>query len=599
LDGLAASGIKANVANATASPPPWFSRLYPETLPMLADGSRLWPGARQAFCPSSPIFREHALRLTTKLAERYADHPALAMWHVSNEIGGHNALCYCDVSAAAFRRWLEDRYGDLDRLNETWGTSFWSQRYSEWGQILPSRQAATFGNPAHALDFRRFSSDACLAIYIAERDALRKVTPDIPITTNLMPNHRELDYWAWAPEVDVVAVDHYLNSAEPEAHIELAFSADVSRGLAGGAPWMLMEHSTSAVNWQPRNIPKQPGEMIRNSLQHVAHGADSVMFFQWRASRIGAEKYHSAMVPHAGTDTKIWREIVELGGILERLQEVAGTTLSADVAMLYDWESRWALDAPSHPSVDVKYLDQVHSLYRALWGAGVTVDVIPPEANLAGYRLVVVPSLYIASAVTAGNVEQFIAAGGAAIVTYMSGIVDEHLRVYEGAFPGAFRAALGVRVEEFFPLRDGEQVALDDGASADVWCELMHLAGATALSSFVDGPLPGAPAVTAHEHGDGTAWYVGTRLEQEAVNRLVGNVLKKLKIKPPISMVTAPAGLEVTRRTGPEGSYLFIINHGTETAHVMAQGHELIADRKLAGTLSLRGGAVAVVKEEN
>jgi beta-galactosidase len=413
-----------------------------------------------------------------------------------------------------------------------------------------------------------------------------------------MPNHREFDYWSWAPEVDVIAVDHYLKAFDPEAHVELALTADVSRGLAGGEPWMLMEHSTSAVNWQPRNVAKQPGEMIRNSLQHVARGADSVMFFQWRASRFGAEKYHSAMVPHAGTDSKVWREVVELGQILERMGNVAGTTLTAEVAFVFDWQSQWALETRSHPSVDVKYLDQVYSLYRAFWNAGITVDIVAPEADLADYRLVVLPSLYVASETTATNIEQFVLCGGNAVVTYMSGVVDENLHLFEGAFPGAYRDVLGVRVEEFFPLREGEAVSLDDGARADVWCELIHLEGAAALSRFVDGPLPASPSVTVHQHGAGSAWYIGTRLEQEAVNRLIRDVLKTLKIKPPIPMVTAPVGLEVTRRTGAEGSYLFLINHGSETAHVRAKGHDLVSDRQLTGTLSLQGGAVAVVREE-
>lgn len=598
MDGLAAAGIDANLANATASPPPWFSTCYPESLPMLADGSRIWPGARQAFCPSSPVFREHALRLTHKIAERYADHPALAMWHVSNEIGNHNAMCYCDVSAAAFREWLEDRYGDLDRLNEAWGTAFWSQRYSEWRQILPPRQAASFGNPTQDLDFRRFSSDACLDVYRVERDALRSVTPNVPITTNITPNHREFDYWSWAPELDVVAADHYLKAFDPEAHIELAMTADVSRGLAGGEPWMLMEHSTSAVNWQPRNVAKQPGEMLRNSLQHVARGADAVMFFQWRASRFGAEKFHSAMLPHAGTDTRIWREVTELGELLGRLDEIVGTRLDAEVALLFNWESGWALDRPSHPSVDVEYFDRVQSLYRGFWEAGVTVDVVGPDADLTGYRLVLVPSLYLISQSTATAIDGFITAGGAAIVTYMSGIVDENLHILAGAYPGALRDVLGVRVEEFYPLREGESVALDDGSRADVWCELVHLEGAIALSRYVDGPLPEAPAITSHEHGAGRAWYLATRLEQDAVNRLVRDVVKILTVRAPIPMVTTPAGLEVTRRIGPDRSYLFLINHGTETAHLRANGHELLKDRELTGTLSLQGGSVAVVREE-
>jgi beta-galactosidase len=322
------------------------------------------------------------------------------------------------------------------------------------------------------------------------------------------------------------------------------------------------------------------------------------MFFQWRASRFGAEKYHSAMVPHAGTDSKVWREVVELGQILERMGEVAGTTLTAEVALVFDWQSQWALETGSHPSVDVRYLDQVYALYRAFWDAGVTVDMVSPDADLGGYRLVVLPSLYIASETTATNIERFVQAGGNAVVTYMSGVVDENLHLFEGAFPGAYREVLGVKVEEFFPLRASEKVKLDDGSHADVFTELIHLEGATALARFVDGPLPGSPAVTVHEHGAGSSWYIGSRLEQEAVNRLIRDVLKTLKLKPPIPMVTAPAGLEVTRRAGPDRSYLFVINHGSETAHLRANGWDLVADRQLTGTLSLQGGTVAVVREE-
>lgn len=600
MDRLAASGIGANLSNATASPPPWFSHRYPETLPMLRDGTRLWPGSRQAFCPSSPIYREHALALTTTIAERYAAHPALAMWHVSNEIGGHNARCYCDASAAAFRDWLRVRHGDLGRLNDAWGTSFWSQRYSDWDEILPPLQAPSFRNPTHILDFQRFSSDACLRTYVAERDVLRTITPTIPITTNFVISRfaSNLDYSSWAPEVDIVANDHYLDASDPAAHVELALAADASRGLAAGRSWMVMEHSPSATNWQPRNVAKQPGEMIRNSLQHVARGADGVMFFQWRASKAGAEKYHSAMIPHAGADTKIWREAVELGGILNRLGDAVGSTLSADVALVFDWESWWALDAEAHPSIDVTYLDRVHALYRSLWEAGVTVDVVPPDRDLSPYRLVVLPMLYVADRETAQRLDRYVAAGGSIIVTYMSGIVDENLHVYLGGYPGAFRECLGIRVEEFFPLREDERVTLDDGGSADTWCELLHLEGAVSLANYVDGPLPGVPAVTSHRYGDGNAWYVATRLDRDATDRLIRDILTATDIKPPIPMVTAPAGLEATRRIGERHSYLFLINHGDETAHVRTTGRDLASDRDVAGTLSLKGGMVAVIREE-
>ena len=318
-------GIGINLGTATASPPPWFSAEYPESLPTMSDGTTREFGGRQAFCPSSPAYREHSLALVEKIAERYGAHPAVRLWHVSNEIGCHNAHCYCDISSVAFRGWLKDRYGSIEALNAAWGTSFWSQRYASWDHIRTPRLTVSTGNPGQALDFMRFSSDELLAHYKAEQAILRKHS-SAPITTNFMvtAHIRNQDYWAWAPHMDVIANDHYLDHRLGDPRAELSFAADATRGLAGGRPWMLMEQATSAVNWQPLNIAKAPGEMIRNTLSHVARGADGISFFQWRASLQGSEKFHSAMLPHAGTDSTVWREVVELGGMLTKMAEVTG-----------------------------------------------------------------------------------------------------------------------------------------------------------------------------------------------------------------------------------------------------------------------------------
>src|SRR5690606_11022684 len=307
MDLLHDAGVAVDLATATASPPPRFSHRYPESLPVDADGRRLTYGSRQAFCPSSPAYREAALALAGALADRYRDHPALAMWHVHNEYGCHNPRCYCDISAAAFRDWLRDRYGDLATLNEAWGTSFWSQRSTGSEQVQPPRATTTIPNPTHLLDFQRFCSDALLALFKAERDLLQQRTPGVPVTTNLMATGdlAVLDYWRWAPELTgpdrLVSMDHYIVPGDPvEPPAQVAYGADRTRSLADG-PWLLMEHSTSALSWRPYNPAKPPGQLARDSLSHVARGSEGALFFQWRASRYGAEKWHSAMVPHAGT----------------------------------------------------------------------------------------------------------------------------------------------------------------------------------------------------------------------------------------------------------------------------------------------------------
>lgn len=596
VDLLHANGIGVNLGTGTASPPPWLTTAHPELLPVMADGTTRWPGGRQHWCPSSPVFRERALALVDAVARRYGDHPAVQLWHVSNELGCHNALCYCDVTAAAFRRWLADRYGSVAALNRAWGTAFWSQRYTDWAEVLPPRLTISTPNPTHVLDFHRFSSDELLGYYRAEAEVIRRHS-SVPVTTNFMvtAHQRDMDYWAWAPEMDVVANDHYLDHRLPEPAIELAFAADTTRGLAGGRSWLLMEHATSAVNWQPVNVAKAPGEMLRMSLSHLARGADGLCYFQWRASPQGAEKFHSALLPHAGTDSKVWREALELSRVLEALPDVIGTTVRHDVALVFSYESWWAADGEGRPTTLVDYLQQVHALYAALRTAGVGVDVVAPGQPLGGYRLVVVPHLYLVRDAEAAVVEDFVAGGGHALVTFFSGVVDEDDRVRLGGYPGAFRTVLGVVVEEFHPLLAGQVVRLDDGTTASLWTEDVRTTTAKAVTHLADGPLAGAPAVTRNQHGDGTAWYVATHLDPDAAAALVRTVAAEAGVAPADG---AGRDVEVVRRTADDRSFLFVINHSQDAVDVPARGHEVVTGADVGPVLQVPAGAVRVVREE-
>ena len=610
MDLLHEGGIAVDLATATASPPPWLSRAYPETLPVDREGRRMWPGGRQAWCPSSATFRDLALTLVEKMAARYAGHPALAMWHVSNELGCHNVHCYCDVSAAAFRRWVARRYGDVETLNEAWGTTFWSQHYADLGEVLPPRIGTAIPNPTQQLDYARFSSDELLDYYRAERDVLRRTTPQVPVTTNFMVmNHTTgMDYWSWAPEMDLVSQDHYVDHRVADPVHELAFSGDLVRGLSGGGPWFLMEHSTSAVNWQQVNLAKQPGELLRTSLAHVARGADAVGYFQWRASRAGAEKYHSALVPHAGTDTKVWREVCRLGGILDRAADLAGTRVEpARVAMIFDWSARWAADLDSHPSRLVRYMDQPEALHRALWSRGIAVDFVRPGQDLSGFDIVLVPSLYLVDDQAAETVSRFAAAGGHVVVTYFSGLVDENDHIRLGGYPGAFRDLLGISTEEFFPLRAGESVRLEPSAdgpdagpgSADwtgtVWTELTHLRGAEAVAAYVDGPVEGHPAVTRHRAGEGVAWYVGTALDEDALSALLGRIADEAGVRP---LVPTSPGVEVVRRRAEDRSFLIVLNHTGAAVDIPAEGFDLVSEAAVSGSLRVPPGGCALVREQ-
>jgi beta-galactosidase len=587
---LHGAGIAVDLATPTAAPPAWFFRRHPEARLVSREGHVLGGGARQSFCPSSPAYREAAAGITRRLAERYADHPALTLWHAHNEYGGANPACYCVTSAEAFRGWLRNRYGGLPALNEAWGTSFWGQRYGDWAEIEPPRAAPTAVNPAQQLDFLRFCSDEHLACFRAERDLLHRATPDVPVTTNFMiANCKWIDYWRWSAEVDVVSNDHYLQAERADNHIELAMAADLTRSVAGGRAWLLMEHSTGAVNWQPRNVAKLPGEMRRNSFAHVARGAESVLFFQWRASRFGAEKFHSAMLPHGGTGTRIWRDVVRLGAELANLDELVGTRVAADLAIVWDWQSWWALELEWRPSVDLSYLDRMSTFYDRVWRSHRTADFVHPEGDLRGYPLVLVPSLYLTTKSAAENLTAYVRSGGTLVVSYFSGVVDEHDTVHPGGHPGALRDLLGLEVEEFLPLRQGERVGLERGMSGDVWAERIELAGAEAWIRYVDGPATGGPAVTRHRVGDGVAWYVSTRLggaDLDAVLREAG--------------VTddgdVPDGVEVVRRVGDSASYLVAINHGDRDVELPGAGKELLTGAPCHGFLPVPAGEVRVLR---
>jgi len=596
---LHAAGIRINLGTGTASTPAWLTTAHPEILPVVEDGTRRYPGGRQAWCPSSPVYRDAALALVDAVAARYGSHPAVALWHVSNELGCHNALCHCDESAAAFRTWLQDRYGTVEAVNRAWGTAFWSQSYYEWDEILTPKATLSSRNPGQMLDYHRFSSDALLAHYRAEAAAIRAHS-EIAITTNFMVTaHIEnLDYWSWAGEMDVIANDHYLDHRLGDPRSELAFAADLSRGLAQGSPWILMEHSTGAVNWQPLNKPKAPGEMIRNSLTHVARGADGVCFFQWRASVQGSEKFHSAMLPHAGTDSAVWREVVELGGIVERLAEVSGSRVVSDVAVLFSWESWWATQSETRPSQALGYLDQVHASYRALHANGLTVDVVAPGADLSDYRMVVVPGLHLMSEADAAVLTAWIDAGGTALVTFSTAIVDENDRVYTGGYAGPLREALGLHIEEFAPVAPEVSLTLSDGSTARLWSERSRTVTAEVEASFTDGPAAGMPALTRNDWGQGAAWYLATLPSEADYRDLVARVAAAAGVAPAAVVEPRSRDLEIVRRRGELASYLFVINHGETDVHVDSDGVDLVTGTPVAGRATVPAGAVRIIREE-
>ena len=607
MDLLAENGIYACLATATASPPAWMAAEFPDTLAVDENGVPYSHGSRQHYSPCSETYRRFCAELVRRLAERYKDHPALAAWHVNNEYGCHVSRCYGEETARRFREWLKKRYGTLDELNERWGTNFWSQRYYDWDHIPLPRKTPTYANPGQQLDYARFMSDMLLECFLNECRILREITPDVPVTTNFMAFFKPADYFRWAEHLDIIAWDNY---PEPTAGVPVGAASqhDLMRSLRGGQPFLLMEQAPSQVNWRPFNPVKRPGVMRLWSYQALARGADGIMFFQWRQSRAGAEKFHSGMVPHSGENSRVFREVRELGRELKRLGEIVGTRVQADVAIVFDWPNWWALELDSHPSSFLRYAELVLHVYRPLFEANFAVDFVRPDGDFSRYRLVVAPALYLMPTGWENRFERYVADGGRLLVTFFSSIVDENDRVHLGGYPAPLRRLLGLTVEEFDPMPpDGRnRIAMTDRAGfageydCSLWADVIALEGAEPLAVFRHDFYAGRAAVTRHAFGRGVAYYVGTLPEAEAMKRLLRGILDEAGVLP---VLETPQGVEATVRRSEDGArYLFLLNHnGRSEAVALPAGvhHDLLSGRALAGTLELPPNGVAVMRLSN
>ncbi|HYG75293.1 MAG TPA: beta-galactosidase [Planctomycetota bacterium] len=604
MDLLAKNAIFADLATASASPPPWLARLHPESLPQNASGTRYFPGARQHYCPNSAAYKSRAAELTRRLARRYKDHPALAMWHINNEYACHVSECFCDVCAAEFRVWLQARYGLIDELNRAWGTAFWSQQYSTWNEILPPRKAPTFCNPAQQLDYKRFMNDSVFELCLSEANILKQITPGLPLTTNFMGWFKPLDYFQWAKALDFVSWDSYPDPSLGMSEVaNAAANHDLMRSLKGGQPFVLMEQAPSAVNWRTVNVPKPPGLMRLWSYQALAHGADGILYFQWRAAQAGAEKFHSGMVPHAGENTRVFSEIKQLGHELKKLDGILDSRVPAQVAIVMDWQSRWALELDSHPA-PLQYVQQLRHYYDAMRELNIAVDFVAPEGDFSPYKLVLAPALYLVRYGGAENVRMFVARGGTFLTTFFSGIVDENDTVQTGGYPLLLRDVLGVWVEEWDPFPPGRRGTVQvhgsrDLVACDTWGEVVHLCGAKVLATFADGWYAGKPALTLNKVGEGRAFYCATQFERGFTLGLLENICADLKIAPPLEKI--PSSIEVCVRSKPEADYLFVLNHSDMPQTVKLQkwkGVDLLSGKKAAGTLKLGPFGVAVIESK-
>lgn len=599
------NGLKVCMATSTAAHPAWMARKHPDILRVKHNGMKRKFGARHNSCPNSPTYRKYSVALAGKLAERYKECDNIVAWHISNEYGGE---CYCENCEKAFRGWLKKKYGTIDELNRVWNMSFWGHTLYDFDDVvLPNMLSEEFAwdgirtnFQGISLDYNRFNSDSMLECFQMEYEAVKKYTPDIPVTTNLMGSYKPLDYQKWGKYMDFISWDNYPGYDSYPAQV--AMQHDLMRGLKQGKPFALMEQTPSVSNWHIYCKLKRPGVMRLWSYQAVAHGADTVMFFQMRRSIGACEKYHGAVIDHVGNEnTRVFREITQLGKELDQIgSEILGAKEDAKVAIVFDWDNWWAAEFSAGPSRLINYCQEVGRYHRALSEQNISLDFVSVDDDLSSYKLVIAPLLYMCKDGFDEKIRSYVKNGGSFVTTYFSGYVEDHDLVITGGYPGRLKDILGIWVEESDALPEGEANSFTYKGKtypAQVLCDLLHLQGAEALSNYESDFYEGMPVLTCNRFGEGKAYYVATASDEEFYKDFLGGLCKELEIMP---VADVPEGVEACERINEKGSYLFLLNHSAKEQRVLLEkaGCDLISGQsyQAGDSLVLSKAGVAIVK---
>ncbi len=571
MDDIHKAGGKVILATPSGAKPAWMAQKYTETLRVTDRGERYWYGERHNHCYTSPVYREKVKIINQKLAERYKDHPALIGWHVSNEYGGE---CYCDLCKDAFRGWLKKKYGNIKNLNGQWWNAFWSHTFNDFDQINPPSPLGE--NHVHGLklDWMRFVSEQTADFVKHEYDSVKPITPNIPVTANLMGFYPGLNYRDIVKVIDYVSWDNYPTWCNTDYDIHVAqysaMSHDLMRSL-NCRPFYLMESTPSNVNWKPYNKLKRPGVHMLSSLQAVAHGSDSVQYFQWRKSRGSYEKFHGAVVDHVGNEnTRVFRDVTAVGERLEKLDEVVGTVVRPKVALMYDWDNQWALDMAGGFQQNDKKISQTNcNYYNAFWSKGIDIDIIGADSHdFSNYKVIFAPMRYVVSDELGTKFKEFVKNGGTLLCTYMTGMVNENDLCHLGGWPGAgLREVFGIWNEEIDTLNPGESntVKLKDGTEIKAidYCELIHSEGAEILAEYDSDFYKGMPAYTVNNYGKGKAYYIAFRDDGSFTKKIINDILDEADIKSEFDG-TLKRGVTAHSRTDGENTYVFLENYTPE-----------------------------------
>jgi len=622
---LMAYGIRVVLGTPTAAPPAWLISAHPEILPVNEDGQRAGFGMRRHYCPTQPAFLSATQHIVEAMATRYHEHPAVFAWQVDNELGNiaNGIRCHCSSCRAAFQQWLQQRYESLERLNSAWGTVFWSQEYTAWDQIpapvrnVRSGSPGSAHNPALYLDFARFTSGTWVRYQQYQVRILRDLCPHHLITHNLMGLFPYVDYAALAHDLDVVSWDNYPRLPTPWSPFNGGWNAshtamahDLMRSLKSRTFWV-MEQQAGPSGWGRLSPTPLPGEIRLWTLQSVARGAEAIIYFRWRTCRVGTEQYWHGVLPHDGTPGRRYQEVQQVGKEFRRLGDaLVSAPFPAETAILRSYDMLWAFEA--QPTAEtLSYDDQIGRYYRALWRRNVAVDLVTEDRPWEPYRVLIAPCLFVLRDNIAARLHAWVEAGGTLVLTFRSGVKDEHNNVVDLPLPGVLRDLAGVQVVDYtalLPAGTGEPCGgpeslelFIDGTShrvsSDVWMDELEVKGAEVIGRYRAGLFDGSPAVTMKQVGAGRVIYVGTSLDDVGHDLLIGKVLTEAGI----TGTPSPENVEIVRRVHENTNYWFILNHGTTPQEVRlpARGIELLTGQAIAGSIIVNGLDALVVRSQS
>lgn len=608
IDRLYANGIYTVLATPSGARPQWLAQKYPEVLRVRPDGLRNFYGHRQNHCYTSPLYREKVTQIDTRLAEHYANHPAVILWHISNEFGGE---CHCELCQAAFREWVQKKYGTLDKLNHAWWANFWSHTYTDWSQVHSPSPVGETSVHGLDLDWRRFVTYQTVDFMKTEIAAVKAVNPDIPVTTNMMTMYTyELNYFAFRDALDVISWDNYPEWHNPymgneEVAKDCAMTHDMMRSLQK-KPFLLMECTPNATNWQGVSKLKKPGMHQLSVIEAVAHGADSGQYFQLRQSRGSCEKFHSAVISNTGTEnTRTFREVTDIGAVLEQLSDrVYGSGTPAETAILFDTENKWALDKCQGPrNIGLDYFGNIRRNYSYFWKNGINVDIIDSTFDLSGYKLVIAPMLYLFRDGIQEKLRRFVRNGGTLVTTCFTGVVnDTDLSFLGEATEDKLSDVLGLWVEEVDSLYDCESNRTTwNGKSYSLkeLCEICHPTTCETLAVYETDFYAGKPVLTKNQFGKGMAYHVSASADTDFFHALYAKLAAACDLTYAIR-TAVPDGVSLTWRQSDTEKLIFVQNFGDSAAAVqLDQPYEnVLSGETVSGSLNIEKYGFAVLAKQ-